>query len=147
MAKSKRKGKPDRRRLIITVLLVMFGICGFVGFKLANFIVYINQEPHYINSLLGDIENIYDDALVEARLLEYLTIGESTRAEVEAFGDEYLADDYFHPCLVNDETTETCYNIRRQPVFPCERRLLRIIFVFKDDILDSIEFGEDQICL
>lgn len=150
MEKTKRKGKPNRRKWIIAILILLFGACGFVGFKVANFIAYINQEPYYDNQLLQNIEVTFTDtdmSLIETRLLEYMTIGESTRAEVEAFGGEYLADDYYHPCLVNDEATQTCYKVARHPTFPCAERSIIIVFMFENDVLTGIELSEYQICL
>lgn len=147
MEKEKRKGKPNRRRLIIAILLVLFGVCGFVGFEVANFIIYINQEPYFDNELLQDIEVTFtntDMSLVEAILLEYVAIGESTRAEVETFGDESL-DDYL--CYVCDDVTQTIYKVARYPTFPCAERSIIIIFMFEDDILTEIELSEYQICL
>lgn len=148
MEKPKRKSKLNRRRWIIAILILLFGGCGFVGFKVVNFIVYINQEPYYDNQLLQDIEVTYTDmSLVEARLLEYVTIGESTRAEVEAFGEEHLTNDYYHPCVVNDEASQTCYKVARYPTFPCAERSIIIVFMFEDDVLTGIELAEYQICL
>jgi|GEM_PF-4521738 len=153
MRKLKRKGKPNRRRLIIAVLLLLFGVCGFVGFQVANFIVYINQEPYFDNELLRDIEITYSPAdlsRVEAIVQEYVTVGESTRAEVESFGNEYL-DDPYNSCHVSDFVTnaanQTCYYVARYPAFPCAERSIAIYFAFEDDILAEINLYEHQICL
>lgn len=151
MEKPKRKGKPNRRRWIIAILIVLLAGCAFVSIKVANFILYINQEPYYDNQLLQDIEVTYTDtdmSLVEARLLEYVTIGENTRAEVEAFGDESL-DDPYYPCHVHvtNEATQTCYKVARYPTFPCAEFSITIVFMFEDDVLTGIELAEYQICL
>ena len=141
--KSKTKGKPKRRRLIIAILMVLFAVCLQVSFNIYR---TITQKAYFDNALLNDIENTYSESLVEDRLLENLTIGHSTRTEVEAFGDEHL-DNPAYPCLVNNEASQTCYNINRRPTFGCEYYLLKITFVFADDVLEAIEFANNPKCL
>jgi hypothetical protein len=142
MEKSKRTGKTNRRKWIMVISLALFGGCVLISFNIYS---TITAEPYYDNELLRDIDNVYSDVLVEARLLEYVTIGESTHTEVQAFGDEQLADTHY-PCHVTDNTSQTCYYISR-PVFGCEYYLLQITFIFEDDILDAIEFENQAKCL
>ena len=134
MDKSKGKGKPSRHRLILATVLMLFNICIVIIIFLFGWI----NNPRYQVPLLRYIDVRHDARhLVEDRLLEYVTLGETTRAEVEAFGDEYLASTEY-PCYVYDETSQVCYFVAIQPMFLCVRYGLRITFQFENDVLSSM---------
>lgn len=133
MDKSKRKGKLNRRRLIILMVMVLFSGCILASVLLLNSI----PNPHHQAPILSDIE-VGAESLLEARLLEYISIGESTRAEVEAFGDEYLAfTDY--SCVSDNTISESCYRVNVPSPF-CSDYHLQISFIFTDDTLSDIDY-------
>ena len=144
MDKSKRKGKPKRRRLIILVLLIVLSGCVLTGIYIFDGIT----NPRYEIPIFADIPFGTSDLLarVETRLLEYVTIGESTQAEVEAFGDEHLSFTGYS-CPIIDETPEPCYPVNVSMWF-CSYYIMEIIFLFDDDdVLNDIEFDYHAGCL
>ena len=106
----------------------------------------ITAVPHYQAPILTDIELGSDSLnLVEERLLEYVTIGESTHLEVKAFGDTHLAFAE-HSCPLNTETVKTCYYVDVSMWF-CSYYIMEIIFLFEEDVLNDIEFDYHAGCL
>lgn len=133
MDKSKRKGKLKRRRLIILVLLIVFSGCVLISIVSFN---KITAAPRHQAPILSDIE-VGELVLIEARLLEYLSIGESTRAEVETFGNVHLA--FTEYLCVSDDPSESCYRVS-VPSWFCNDYHLQISFIFTDDLLSHIEY-------
>lgn len=143
MDKSKRKGKPNRRRFILIILITIFSCCMLTTILLFDWL----NNPRYQLPIFADIEEgLWYWDLVEARLLEHMIIGESTRLEVEAFAEEYLKPEEF-PCSVFDETSQVCYEVDIQPIFHCVGYRLRITFTFQNNILNDIGFDNRGSCL
>lgn len=143
MEKEKRKGKHNRRKWIISILIILFGGCLLFSLK----IHYAIKNPRYEAPILADIEDVFSTELVENRLLEYITIGESTCEEVKAFGDEHLAFEYYSSsCDFQETPKQISYNVGIS-LFPCTFYYREIIFIFEDNILVEIQYETYAGCL
>jgi hypothetical protein len=143
MEKTKRKSKPNRRKWIIAILLVLFGGCAFISFK----IHYNINNPRHEAPIFAGIDDAFSTELVENRLLEYVTIGESTCEEVKAFGDEQLAFEHYSSSCDFQETSNQIFYWVNRTVFLCYDYYLEIIFIFENGVLSDIEYDTHYMCL